>query len=215
MVALTPEMLLQAYAGGIFPMAESRDDKNLFWVDPEIRGVLPLEDFHLPRRLTRSVRRDIFEIRVNSAFREVVERCAGPRPDRSDTWINHQIIGLYCALNEAGSAHSVECWRDGQLLGGLYGVSLGAAFFGESMFSQATDASKIALVHLVARLKYGDYRLLDVQFVTDHLARFGATGIPREDYRRLLASALRHKADFLRLPEGTLSRRVVEIAASE
>ena len=215
MVALTPEILLQAYAGGVFPMAESRDDKSLFWVDPEIRGVLPLEKFHLPRRLTRSVRRDIFEIRVNSAFREVVEKCAGPGPDRSDTWINSQIIGLYCALNQTGSAHSVECWQDGHLRGGLYGVSLGAAFFGESMFSQATDASKIALVHLIARLKYGGYRLLDIQFVTDHLTQFGAAGVPREEYHRMLESALQHKGDFLRLPQGTLSRRVIEIAESE
>ena len=215
MVALTPDILLQAYASGVFPMAESRDDNNLFWVDPEVRGVIPLDSFHVPRRLSRVVRSETLEVRVDTAFRQVMESCAGPRPDHSDTWINSQIIDLYCALNEAASAHSVECWHDGELVGGLYGVSLGAAFFGESMFSRVTDASKVALVHLVSRLKYGGYRLLDVQFVTDHLARFGATGIPREDYHELLEEALKHKADFLHLPLGTLSRRVIDIAESE
>lgn len=212
MVALTPEILLRAYASGVFPMAESRDDKELFWVDPEVRGVLPLDKFHIPQRLARSVRGEQFEIRVDTAFRTVMENCAGPRSDQEGTWINEQIIELYSALNDAGSAHSIECWQEGNLVGGLYGVSLGAAFFGESMFSQAPNASKIALVHLVARLKFGGYVLLDTQFVTDHLARFGVVGISRADYHRQLEHAVQLDAEFLRLPQSPLSVRVLEIA---
>lgn len=212
MVALTPKILLRAYASGVFPMAESRDDKDLFWVDPEVRGVLPLDKFHIPQRLARSVRSNPFDIRVDTAFRTVMENCAGPRSDREGTWINEQIIELYSALNAAGSAHSVECWQDNELVGGLYGVSLGAAFFGESMFSRTPNASKIALVHLVARLKFGGYVLLDTQFVTDHLARFGAIGIPRTEYHLLLEDAVQQDAEFLRLPQSPLSQRVLEIA---
>jgi leucyl/phenylalanyl-tRNA--protein transferase len=212
MVALTPEILLHAYASGVFPMAEGRDDRNLFWVDPEVRGILPLEKFHVSQRLARKIRSNTFDVRVSTAFQEVMEGCAEPRDDADSTWINDEIISLYCGLNKTGAAQSIECWQDGKLVGGLYGVALGAAFFGESMFSRATDASKVALVYLVARLKFGHYQLLDIQFVTDHLSRFGATGIPRTEYRWRLEEAVQRKADFLRLPQGTLSRRVLEIA---
>lgn len=215
MVALTPDILLRAYASGVFPMAESRDDQTLFWVDPETRGVLPLEQFHIPQRLARTIQRKPFDIRITTAFRQVMEGCAQPRANADGTWINDEIIALYCGLSEAGAAHSVECWQDGDLVGGLYGVTLGAAFFGESMFSHATDASKIALVHLVARLKFGGYQLLDTQFVTDHLTKFGATGISRDRYHTLLDQAVAQKGDFLRLPHGTLPRRIIEIARGD
>ena len=167
---LTPEILLAAYAAGVFPMAESADDPELFWVDPHRRGIIPLDAFHLPRRLRRVVRQGKFEIRCDSAFEEVVRGCAEATEKRPNTWINDEIVRLYAALFERGAAHSVECRRGGALVGGLYGVSIGAAFFGESMFSRETDASKVALVHLVARLRLGGYRLLDTQFLTPHLA---------------------------------------------
>ena len=203
MIRLSPAILLQAYAGGIFPMAESADDPELFWVDPTRRGIIPLDAFHVPRRLKRVVRRGRFAVRCDTAFAAVMRGCAAASETRPSTWINDEIIRLYGALFEAGAAHSVECWRDGALVGGLYGVSLGAAFFGESMFSCASDASKVALVHLVARLRLGGYRLLDTQFVTPHLAQFGAVEITRARYRRLLAEALRYRAAFpLELPAG-------------
>jgi len=202
-IRLSPAILLQAYAGGIFPMAESADDPELFWVDPTRRGIIPLDAFHVPRRLKRVVRRGRFAVRCDTAFAAVMRGCAAASETRPSTWINDEIIRLYGALFEAGAAHSVECWRDGALVGGLYGVSLGAAFFGESMFSCASDASKVALVHLVARLRLGGYRLLDTQFVTPHLAQFGAVEITRARYRRLLAEALRYRAAFpLELPAG-------------
>jgi leucyl/phenylalanyl-tRNA---protein transferase len=194
--ALTPEILLSAYAVGVFPMAESADDPELFWVDPRRRGILPLEAFHVPRRLRRVVRQGIFEIRCDSAFEEVMLGCAEASEKRPNTWINPRIIRLYTALFARGAAHSVECWRNGMLAGGLYGVSLGAAFFGESMFSRENDASKVALVHLVARLRLGGFRLLDTQFLTPHLARFGGVEITRTRYRRLLAEALSYRAVF-------------------
>jgi leucyl/phenylalanyl-tRNA--protein transferase len=194
---LTPELLLRAYAIGIFPMAEDADDPDVFWVDPERRGILPLEAFHIPKRLRRTIRQGRFEIRVDSAFDAVMRGCAEPHPERPTTWINERILALYGALFRAGHAHSIEAWRDGALAGGLYGVRLGAAFFGESMFSRAPDASKVALVHLVARLKLGGFKLCDTQFVTRHLAQFGAIEIPRAAYRRRLAAALRTEA---RLP---------------
>ncbi|KFC70331.1 Leucyl/phenylalanyl-tRNA--protein transferase [Bosea sp. LC85] len=199
---ITPEILLRAYAAGIFPMAESADDPNLFWVEPEVRGVIPLANFHLPSRLARTVRADPFEIRVDTAFEEVIAACAEARPDRPDTWINTRIRELFGALHGLGHAHSVECWRDGRLVGGLYGLSLGAAFFGESMFHRATDASKVALVHLVARLKRGGYRLLDAQFQTTHLAQFGTQEVPREAYRMLLEAAIVHDAEWWSWPKG-------------
>jgi leucyl/phenylalanyl-tRNA---protein transferase len=193
---LTPEVLLRAYAAGIFPMAESGDDPELYWVDPVQRGILPLDGFHLPRRLARTVRSNRFAITCDRDFTTVIRACAEPTSERPQTWINDEIVRLYSSLFERGFAHSVEARIDGALVGGLYGVSLGAAFFGESMFSRVTDASKVALAHLVVRLKRGGYRLLDTQFVTEHLQRFGAIEIARAQYRRLLIDALATPAYF-------------------
>ena len=196
MITLTPELLLRAYAAGIFPMAESAEDPELFWVDPVRRGILPLDAFHVPRRLKRSIRTVRLEIACDRDFLGVMRGCAEPTPDRPQTWINHQILGVYTALYERGFAHSVEARLEGALVGGLYGVAIGGAFFGESMFSRVADASKIALAHLVARLRQGGFRLLDTQFVTEHLQRFGAIEISRARYRRLLAEALAAEAYF-------------------
>jgi leucyl/phenylalanyl-tRNA--protein transferase len=188
--------LLSCYARGVFPMADAREDERVFLIDPERRGVIPLDGFHVSRRLARTVRAEPFEIRADSAFRAVVQACADARPGRTETWINHPIEDLYVQLHELGFAHTVECWLDGELVGGLYGVSLHGAFFGESMFSRRTDASKVALVHLVARLIAGGYRLLDAQFMTEHLTQFGAVEISRLDYHRRLAWALSAEGDF-------------------
>jgi len=193
---LTPDLLLRAYAIGIFPMAEGRDHPELHWIDPELRGILPLDAFHLPRKLKRRIRRRDFDVRCDSNFAEVIRSCAERADNRPDTWINPAIETLYVELYQAGFAHSVECWRDGDLVGGLYGVALGAAFFGESMFSRTTDASKVALAHLVLRLRKGGFRLLDTQFATSHLSRFGVIEIPRDDYRVRLSRALTTPADF-------------------
>jgi len=193
---LTPELVLAAYAEGIFPMAERRTDTSLFWVSPDERGIIPLDRFHVPARLARTVRSDRFDIRADTAFEEVMRACAAPAPDREESWINGEILSLYGALHAKGHAHSVECWRGGRLVGGLYGVKLGAAFFGESMFSIERDASKVALVHLVARLIVGGFELLDAQFLTAHLARFGAVAIPRRAYLTRLDSALAKDANF-------------------
>ena len=199
---LTPDVLLAAYAAGIFPMAESAADRELFWVDPRRRGILPLDAFHVPRRLRRVVRRAGFEVRCDTAFAAVMEACAEVSDKRPNTWINDEIVQLYTELFRRRAAHSVETWRDGALVGGLYGVSLGAAFFGESMFSRQDDASKVALVHLVARLRLGGYRLLDTQFLTPHLAQFGGVEISRARYRRLLGEALGSTAVFPAEPFG-------------
>lgn len=193
---LTPDVLLRAYAIGIFPMAEGREHSDLHWIDPELRGVLPLEAFHVPRKLRRRLRRGDFEVRCDSAFPQVIQGCAERSQSRHDTWINPTIEKLYVDLFAAGFAHSVECWHEGRLVGGLYGVALGAAFFGESMFSRETDASKVALAHLVARLRKGGFLLLDTQFVTEHLRRFGAMEIDREAYRSRLAKAITTPAEF-------------------
>jgi leucyl/phenylalanyl-tRNA--protein transferase len=187
---LTPALLLRAYAEGIFPMAESREDSALYWVSPEKRGIIPLNGFHVPRRLARVVKSDCFTVTRNAAFVDVMRACAAPRPGHPQSWINAEIIRLYTALHVSGHAHSVECWRDGELVGGLYGVHLGATFFGESMFSRQTDASKVALVHLAATLKLGGFKLLDTQFLTPHLARFGAVEIPQADYLEKLRQAI-------------------------
>lgn len=195
---LTPEILLKAYQAGIFPMAESADDPELFWVDPAHRGILPLEAFHVPRRLRRVVLQDLFEVRVDSDFARTLAACAEATENRPSTWINAEIVRLYSALHELDAAHSVECWQHGALVGGLYGVSIGGAFFGESMFSRVADASKVALVHLVALMRMGGYRLLDLQFVTPHLAQFGAIEVPRSQYRLLLVEALRYRCVFPR-----------------
>jgi len=197
---ITPEVLLRAYACGIFPMAESADDPTLFWVEPEMRGVIPLDGFRVSSRLKRTVRSDVFTVTVNRAFKAVISGCAAPQAGRDDTWINKHIRDLYTGLHAIGHAHSVEVWRDDELLGGLYGVSLGRAFFGESMFHRARDASKVALVHLVARLIAGGFELLDTQYVTEHLRGFGAVEIPRRRYTALLDKAIRGEADFLKLP---------------
>lgn len=187
---ITPEILLRAYASGLFPMAESADDPDLFWVEPEFRGVIPLDQFHVPRRLQRTIRKNPFEIRFNTAFGEVMRGCAEATPDRPNTWINTTIRELYGSLHRLGHAHSVEAWQDGQLVGGLYGVSLRQAFFGESMFSRQSDASKICLVYLVERLKTRGFGLLDTQFTTAHLKTFGAIDIPRDRYETVLEKAM-------------------------
>jgi len=199
METFTARDLLACYARGVFPMADAREDSRVFLIDPEHRGVIPLEEFHAPRRLARTVRADPYEIRTDTAFAEVVQACAASGPGRTETWINRPIERLYGQLHGQGYAHSVECWRDGDLVGGLYGVSLQGAFFGESMFSQARDASKVALVHLAARLIAGGYRLLDTQFMTEHLAQFGTEEIGRAEYHRRLAQALAVDGDFQRL----------------
>ncbi|MEM8751124.1 MAG: leucyl/phenylalanyl-tRNA--protein transferase [Pseudomonadota bacterium] len=199
MMEITPQVLLKAYACGIFPMAESADDPGLFWVEPDVRGVLPLDAFHLPRRLARTIRQNVFDVRVDTAFHDVISMCAQSTDDRRQTWINTRIRELYGELHEMGHCHSVECWQDGQLVGGLYGVRLRGAFFGESMFSRATDASKVALAHLVERLRAGGFELLDTQFNTTHLAQFGVIDVPKRDYETMLDAALLYEADFFAL----------------
>jgi leucyl/phenylalanyl-tRNA--protein transferase len=197
---ITPDVLLRAYACGIFPMSESADDPGLFWVEPEERGVIPLDGFRVSSRLARTVRSDVFTVTVNTCFKRVIAECAAPKPGRDDTWINQRIRDLYTALHDMGHAHSVEVWENNELVGGLYGVSLGRAFFGESMFHHARDASKVALVHLVARLLAGGFKLLDTQYVTEHLRSFGATEVPRRRYRVMLDAALDGIAAFDKLP---------------
>jgi leucyl/phenylalanyl-tRNA---protein transferase len=189
-------MLLRAYALGIFPMAEKRDDDEIYWVDPERRGILPLDDFHLPRRLARTVRQQRFDVTCDTDFEGIVQLCAAPDSGRSETWINGPIRRLTNQLFALGYGHSVECRRKGELVGGLYGIALGGAFFGESMFSRERDASKVALVHLAMRLKLGGFRLLDTQFITQHLAQFGTIEIARSEYRRLLSEAIAAPAQF-------------------
>jgi len=193
---LTPEMLLRAYAIGVFPMAEDRDDPELFWIDPRLRGIIPLDKFNVPRRLRRTIRSGRFRVTYDVAFQEVMEGCAEPTDRRPRTWINDKILTLYESLHYLGHAHSVEVWTTDELVGGLYGVSLGGVFFGESMFSRDRDASKVALVYLVSRLIAAGFSLLDSQFITSHLERFGAVEIPRADYRLLLADAVRIETDF-------------------
>jgi leucyl/phenylalanyl-tRNA--protein transferase len=200
LVEITPEVLLKAYACGIFPMAESAEDPALYWIEPERRGILVLDAFHVPARLGRTVRSDRFTVVCNRDFEAVIDGCAEPQPGRPRTWINTRIRNLYGGLYRLGHCHSVEAYEGDTLVGGLYGVSLGAAFFGESMFHRARDASKVALVHLVARLRAGGYRLLDTQFVTDHLKIFGATAVSRRQYHKLLEAAIASRADFAALP---------------
>ncbi len=187
---ITPDLMLRAYRAGLFPMAEARTSQRLYWLDPEMRGVLPLNGFHLPKRLKRTVQSGRFTVTTNQDFPAVIQGCAASAPGREDTWINTDIEALFTALHRNAHAHSVETWLDGELVGGLYGVAIGGAFFGESMFSRATDASKVALVHLVARLRLFGFTLLDTQFITEHLAQFGTVEIPRAEYKAQLASAL-------------------------
>jgi leucyl/phenylalanyl-tRNA--protein transferase len=191
---LTPEIVLEAYAQGVFPMAERRDDPSLFWVSPDMRGIIPLDRFHVSKRLARTVRSDRFTVTTDAAFLEVMRGCAAPAEGREQTWMNREIFRLYTGLHELGHAHSIECWLEGRLVGGLYGVNLGGAFFGESMFSRERDASKVALVHLVAHMKRQGFQLLDAQFLTQHLKTFGAVEIPRSAYLKLLDSALDREA---------------------
>ncbi len=206
MTDITPELLLKAYAYGVFPMAKSRGDTDVFWVQPKLRGVLPLYDFHVPRSLKKRLRQGTFTVTIDQDFAGVMAGCAEATDIRSDTWINDRIIQLFTELHDAGLAHSVEVWKDGQLAGGLYGLAMGAAFFGESMFSRATDASKVALAHLAAILKKGGFTLLDTQFITDHLKRFGTIEISQQDYLALLSTALTKQGRF----EGPLPQRDLE-----
>ncbi len=211
---ITPDLMLRAYQAGLFPMAESRHGTHLYWLDPEQRGILPLEGFHLPRRLRRTVLSGRFTVTADRDFAAVIAGCAAPLPSRGDTWINAEIERLFLALHRQGHAHSLETWEEGHLVGGLYGVGLGAAFFGERMFSLARDASKVALVHLVARLRQGGYRLLDTQFVTSHLAGFGAIELPREVYKQRLAEAVSSRARWLPdLPPAIWREEVEALAA--
>jgi leucyl/phenylalanyl-tRNA--protein transferase len=198
-IEITPEVLLKAYACGIFPMAESAEDPALYWIEPELRGIIPLKGFHVPARLARTVRTTPYTVWVDRDFEAVIDACAEPKRDRDRTWINARIRKIYRSLFERGHCHTVEVYDGEQLVGGLYGVSLGRAFFGESMFHRARDASKIALVHLVARLRAGGYRLLDTQYVTEHLKTFGALEVPKRRYHRMLEEAIVGDADYAAL----------------
>jgi len=211
MSTITPEIILEAYAAGIFPMANSEDDPELFWVFPDHRGILPLDQFHLPKRLMRTLKSERFTISIDTSFEQVIRACAEQRTDRPTTWINQPILDLYTQLYKMGHCHSIEAWFEGELVGGLYGISLGSAFFGESMFTYKTDASKIALVFLVARLIQGGFNLLDTQFVTDHLKRFGTIEIVREDYLIRLAQALETQGDFYSLALDAGSDEILQL----
>jgi leucyl/phenylalanyl-tRNA---protein transferase len=203
--ALTPDLILRAYAAGIFPMAESADDPGLHWIEPKTRGIIPLDSFHIPGKLARFVRNSPYQVVIDRDFDAVIAACAAPRSQTSETWINPPIRRLYRALFDAGHCHTVEVWDEDRLIGGLYGIALGGAFFGESMFHKVRDCSKLALVHLVARLKAGGFMLLDTQFITDHLRQFGAEEIPRKAYRKRLDLALYGNGNFLIWPK---SRRI-------
>ena len=203
-IEITTDLMLRAYRHGLFPMAETRRGERLYWLDPERRGVLPLEHFHLSRRLLRTVLSDAFIVTADEDFPATIASCAEPAAGREDTWINPQIEHLFNKLHEMGYAHSVECWQDDVLVGGLYGVAIGGAFFGESMFSRTRDASKVALVHLVARLRLSGFALLDTQFVTSHLAQFGTRDVPRDEYKAQLAVALDVPARWVANPSAEL-----------
>jgi leucyl/phenylalanyl-tRNA--protein transferase len=210
-IEITPQVLLKAYSCGIFPMAESAEDPGLYWIEPQQRGVLPLAEVHISKRLRRTVRQDEFEVRVDSDFDGVIAGCAASRPGRRSTWINKRIRQLYGELFELGHCHTVETWMGGRLVGGLYGVNLKGAFFGESMFSRETDASKVALVHLVARLIAGGYTLLDTQFVTEHLRQFGTVEVDRPAFHGLLEAAMQGEGDFRALGRPIGGKRALEI----
>ena len=205
-----PEQLLDCYRRGVFPMADDKDDPRLFLIDPDLRGVMPLDEFYASRSLRKTIRQDKFTVRADTAFVSVIEGCARARPGRETTWINTPIVNLYSTLHRLGHAHSVECWKDGELVGGLYGVSLGGAFFGESMFSNERDASKVAMAHLVARLRAAGYQLLDTQFLTDHLKSLGAREVSRDVFQVQLKKALKVKANF-----HTLAGRGQSVAGSD
>ena len=205
---ITPELILKAYAHGVFPMAKTRGNSGVFWVQPTLRGVLPLDGFHVSRSLRKRLRQGAFTVTVDRAFNEVIAGCAEATDVRADTWINDRIIQIFAELHKAHAAHSIEVWKDGMLVGGLYGLAMGAVFFGESMFSRQTDASKVALCHLVGILKRGGFVLLDTQFITDHLKRFGVIEMSQQDYLVKLSSALTRQGRF----EGPLAQRDLEIA---
>ncbi|MFT4075576.1 MAG: leucyl/phenylalanyl-tRNA--protein transferase [Asticcacaulis sp.] len=211
MTDFTLDDLINCYRTGIFPMSDARDDEYLFLVDPPIRGVLPLDGFHVSSRLARTVRQDGYSVRIDTAFTQMIELCAEEAQNRTSTWISHSIQALYQALFARGLAHSIEVWDQDTLLGGLYGVSIGGAFFGESMVSRARDVSKIALVHLVARLKAGGFTLLDCQFQTDHLSQFGVVELPKADYLKKLEAAIDLKADFYTLPRMVSGQMVMSL----
>lgn len=213
MADITPQVLLKAYSCGIFPMAESAQDTTLYWVEPERRGIIELDQVHIPRRLARTIRQKDYEIRVDHNFKAVIEACAEPVEGRQSTWINDRIRELYFQLFKMGHCHTIEVWRDEKLIGGLYGVHLGGAFFGESMFSRARDASKIALVYLIARLNHGGFKLLDTQFITDHLKTFGAKEVNQEEFQRLLEAALPVRADFWGLPASAEPSSVLQLVS--
>ncbi len=196
MSTITPQILLRAYAAGIFPMAESAEDNALYWVEPDERGIIPLDGLKISASLRKSVRRGGFDIRIDYDFTGVITQCAARTADRKSTWINNRIVSLYTQLHRLGCCHSVEAWHEGKMVGGLYGVRIGAIFFGESMFSRVTDASKVALVHLVARLNAGGFRLLDAQFVNPHLQRLGAIQLPKHEYHKVMEPLLGQNADF-------------------
>jgi len=209
---VTPELLLNAYASGVFPMADSRDDAEIFWVDPVQRGILPLDSFHISRSLRKLVKQEKFDVKIDADFRGVMQACAASADGREDTWISQYIEDLYCELHARGFTHSVECWNGDKLVGGLYGVSLAGAFFGESMFHTETGASKVALVHLVARLKAGGFSLLDTQFGTDHLAQFGVIEVVRGAYHTLLDQALSQAdANFNELRQGLSGSTILQL----
>jgi leucyl/phenylalanyl-tRNA--protein transferase len=212
-IEITPQVLLKAYACGIFPMAESADDPTLYWIEPERRGILPLDGVRVPKRLAKIIRQNKFEVRIDSDYHGVIDGCASPRAGRRTTWINKRIRDLYAELFDMGYCHTVETWQDGQLVGGLYGVALGRAFFGESMFSFANDASKVALIYLSARLIYGGYSLLDTQFVTEHLRQFGAQEISRAAFHRRLEQALQGRGEFERLPPDLPSAGILQLVS--
>jgi leucyl/phenylalanyl-tRNA--protein transferase len=213
-IEITPQVLLKAYACGIFPMAESADDPALYWIEPQQRGILPLDRLHIPRRLARTIRQGTFEIRVDSEFDGIISGCAASRPGRRTTWINPKIRALYRDLYDSGYCHTVEAWQGGRLVGGLYGVALNGAFFGESMFSSVRDASKVALTYLCARLIHGGFSLLDTQFVTDHLTQFGAIEVDRREFHVRLERALSHQADFSAMPWDAGPAQVLELCAA-
>jgi leucyl/phenylalanyl-tRNA--protein transferase len=211
MIEITPQVLLKAYSCGIFPMAESADDPALYWIEPQHRGILPLDQVHVPKRLARTLRTAPVRVAIDTDFDGVIDGCAGSRPGRRTTWINDRIRSLYRELFALGHCHTVEVWIDDRMVGGLYGVALGSAFFGESMFSTERDVSKIALIHLAARLIAGGFSLLDTQFVTEHLRQFGTIEVDRETFHHLLSDAMRGRADFHRLEAQAAPERILSI----
>jgi len=210
-IDITPQVLLKAYSCGIFPMAESAEDTALYWIEPQQRGILLLDQVHVPRRLARTIRQGVYDVRIDTNFEAVIEGCATPNPGRRTTWINRKIRGLYRELFDTGYCHTVETWQGKNLVGGLYGVALGGAFFGESMFSTARDASKVALIYLCARLIHGGFSLLDTQFVTEHLKQFGTMEIDRAEFHKQLERSLAHEADFLGLPVDASPQHVLDL----